>query len=665
VRAHPDGNGTILRTLVPIFPICATGQFGPDPFLSAPWRFVPANSGAAVQPKVRLRLIATSDLHACLLPYDYRGDRALSGRSLTEIASLIEGARSEAQNCVLLDNGDFLQGSPLADYVASAPKRRRMHPVIQAFNTLGYDAITLGNHEFDYGLEFLTSSLAGARFPVVSANVTTRLGKSPARDRTLVPPYAILRRTVVDQDGRSHRIRIGVIGFAPPQIDVWDRDNLAGKIRMRDIIASAKAWLPRLRAQGADVIVALAHSGIGPVKAFDGMEDAATALAALPEIDAVIAGHSHLTFPGPGIAPTEDIDPDRGFLAGKPAVMPGHSGSHLGVIDLTLTRRDFGGRRWIVTSADVQLGSTAAKTPQLARSLRQAITPDHRATIAWSRRIVGHTEGQLSTYFATSAPNAAMQLIAQAKADYARRALAGSRWADLPVLSSAAPFRSGGRGGPDNFTDIAQGALCVRHLSDLYAYPNKLVVLRLNGAGIADWLEQSAALFQTVVPGALDAPLHDTEVPSFTFDLIPELAFAIDVSQPARFNAEGRMINPHARRIVGLSLNGRPMDRDQDVLLVTNNHRVNRGLANGSIDPSAVVLAEGMLARSALAEYFGRKPAMDPVPNRNWRFLPMPGTSVRIATGPKAETHLQDIAQYRPERIGTDAEGFLHLRLHL
>ncbi|OZA07166.1 MAG: 2',3'-cyclic-nucleotide 2'-phosphodiesterase, partial [Rhodobacterales bacterium 17-64-5] len=143
--------------------------------------------------------------------------------------------------------------------------------------------MTLGNHEFNYGLPFLDATLSDARFPVVSANIATRLGKSPARDKTLVPPYTILRRVFRDQSGREVTLRIGVIGFAPPQIEVWDRERLQGSIRMRDIIASARAWLPRMRANGAELIVALAHTGIGPIDPEEGMEDAATALAALPE----------------------------------------------------------------------------------------------------------------------------------------------------------------------------------------------------------------------------------------------------------------------------------------------------------------------------------------------------------------------------------------------
>ncbi|MCX7288794.1 MAG: metallophosphoesterase [Rhodobacterales bacterium] len=474
-----------------------------------------AEVGYEHQPLLALRLIATSDLHACLLPYDYCANRAVAGRSLSEVSRQIAAARAEVPNSLLFDNGDFLQGNPLADYVASAPRRRRAHPVITAFNTLGYDAVTLGNHEFNYGIGFLSAALAQAQFPVVSANIATRLGTSPARDKTFVPPFAILRRKMVDSAGHTHTLRIGVIGFAPPQIAVWDRDHLGDRIRMRDILASARAWLPRLRARGADVIVALAHSGIGPAEPEDGMENAATALAALPEVDAVIAGHSHLTFPGPGIAPATGIDPVLGLLSGKPAVMPGHSGSHVGIIDLILTHTGPGHRRWKVVAAKARLSEKSVAQVIPAKALRKAIGPDHRAALAWSRRVIGQTRTPLHTHFATIAPSAALDLIAAAKADHARRALAGTEWEDVPVLGSAAPYRAGGRGGSANFTDIPAGVLRMRHLSDLYMFPNTIVALAVTGADLADWLEQSAALFRQIMPGATDASLHDGAMPSF------------------------------------------------------------------------------------------------------------------------------------------------------
>lgn len=641
-----------------------------DPAISADHRIQdgPSRHGQpATAPELSLRLIATSDLHACLLPYDYCANRPVSGRSLSDISRQIAMARAEMPNSLLFDNGDFLQGNPLADYVAAASRRRRAHPVITAFNTLGYDAVTLGNHEFNYGLPFLQHALSQARFPVVSANITTKLGKSPLRDETFVPPFAILTRSFTDHDGRPHKLRIGVIGFAPPQIEIWDRDQLQGRIRMRDIIASARAWLPRLRALGADVIVALAHSGIGPLDPEEGMENAATALAALPEVDAVIAGHCHLAFPGPEIEGRPGVDPVRGFLAGKPAVMPGHSGSHVGIIDLRLTRSGLGKRRWTVASAEARLGVRHTAALPVLPPLRQALAQDHRATLAWSRRIVGHSRVSLGTFFATTAPSAAIELIAEAKADHARTALAGTSWAGLPVLGAAAPFRAGGRGGAGNFTDIPAGPVRMRNLSDLYVFPNTLVTLAMTGAEVADWLEQSAALFRQIMPGDTDAPLHDIAVPSFTFDIIPGLSYAIDLSQPPRFDPEGRLIHPDARRIVGLSLGGRLLRPDERLLLVTNNHRASRATAAASTSgrKPEIVLADGTRSQTVLADHIRRKSVVGAPPQRNWHFLPMPGTTVRIATGIGAQSHLSDIAAYRPQFLAQDAEGFAHYRLHL
>lgn len=631
-------------------------ELSPDP--------AETKGSAARQPMAELRLIATSDLHASLMPYDYCANRPNSNLGLGAISQQIAEARGEARNCLLFDNGDFLQGNPLADYAATA-RRRRVHPVITAFNTLGYDAATLGNHEFDYGLRFLSEALAGARFPVVSANIATRLGPSPARDETLVPAFTILRRQIFDTEGRAHVLRVGVIGFAPPQIAEWDRDTPGARVHTRDILASARAWLPRLRARGADIIVALAHSGIGAVDPEDGSENAATALAALPEVDAVVAGHSHQVFPGPGFAASADVDPVLGRLAGKPAVMPGHSGSHVGIIDLNLQHSSTGSRRWQVVGAKVRIGQRSADGAMATPALHQALAPDHRAALAWSRRQLGETLVPLHSHFATVAPSAALDLIAEAKAAHVRCALAETSLAGLPLLSSASPFRVGGRGGAENFTDIPAGALRMRNLSDLYPFPNTIVTLLLTGAEIADWLERAVAIFRQITPGETDAPLLDADIPSFVFETIPQLSYAIDLSQPARFDGQGRLAQPEAHRITGLRFGDRPIAAAEEFLLVTNSHRAGRArLQDPTLDPH-VVFTDGARVQSIIAAHVQRRGTVGAAARRNWHFLPMPGTSVTIATGDGAGPHLDEIASFRPHRLGRNPAGFTHYRLHL
>ncbi len=621
----------------------------------------PATSNLA---HASLRLIATSDLHASLMPYDYCTNRPNSNLGLGAISQQIAAARGEARNCLLFDNGDFLQGSPLADYAAMA-RRRRAHPVITAFNTLGYDAATLGNHEFDYGLRFLADVLADAQFPVVSANIARRLGTSPARDETLVPPFAILRRQIFDQNGHAHVIRVGVIGFAPPQIAEWDRDAPGGRVHTRDILAAARAWLPRLRARGADIIVALAHSGIGALDPELGTEHAATALAALPEIDAVIAGHSHQVFPGPDIPASPAVDPVMGRLAGKPAVMPGHSANQIGIIDLTLERCTTGPRRWRVAGSTARIGHRGAEGRAKPSALHQALAPDHRATLAWSRRHLGEAAVPLHTHFATFTPSAALQVVAEAKAEHVRAALADTSWAGLPLLSSASPFRAGGRGGPANFTDIPAGPLRMRNLSDLYPFPNTIVTLLVTGAEVVDWLERSTAVFRQVTPGSTDTVLRDDDVPSFVFETIPQLSYAIDLSQPSRFDGQGRLINPAAHRIVGLSYEDRPLDLSAEYLLVTNNHRAGRArLMDPAADPQ-IVFTDGARVQSVLAAHVQRKGRVGAPPERNWHFLPMPGSSVSAACGEGSAAHMNDIASFRPQQLGRDHADFTHYRLHL
>ena len=287
-----------------------------------------------------LRVMETTDIHVHIWPYDYYADRAVDTMGLSRTAAHVANIRAEATNSLLLDNGDFLQGNPMGDYIAyeRGMKPGDMHPAIEAFNKLGVEASTLGNHEFNYGLGFLETALAGAAFPVVSANVVKGEGASPTADTTFVAPYVILDRALTDGAGESHPIRIGVIGFVPPQIMNWDREHLEGKVTARDIVLAAQAWVPQMKEEGADIVIALSHSGIGAADWTEGMENASVPRAMVEGIDAILTGHQHLVFPGPAYEGVAGVDAEAGTIHGKPATMGGFWGSHLGVVDLMLER---------------------------------------------------------------------------------------------------------------------------------------------------------------------------------------------------------------------------------------------------------------------------------------------------------------------------------------
>ncbi|VTR26070.1 2',3'-cyclic-nucleotide 2'-phosphodiesterase/3'-nucleotidase precursor [Serratia fonticola] len=221
-------------------------------------------AGAAHAATVDLRIMETTDVHGNMMDYDYYKDKATAQYGLVRAATLIDAARAEATNSVLVDNGDIIQGSPMADYAAANLKKGDVHPVYQAMNTLDYAVGSLGNHEFNYGLDYLKMAISGAKFPYINANVYDAKTNKP-----YFKQYLIVETPVKDTEGKEHKLRIGYIGFVPPQVVLWDKDKLSGKVITKDITETAKELVPQMRKEGADIVIAIAHSGISadPYKA--------------------------------------------------------------------------------------------------------------------------------------------------------------------------------------------------------------------------------------------------------------------------------------------------------------------------------------------------------------------------------------------------------------
>ena len=627
--------------------------------------FSPANpltslAGAGL---VHLRLIETTDLHLHLLPWDYFADRPQSGIGLAGAAALIARARAEVPNALLFDNGDFLQGTPLGDWLAleQGLSAVEAHPAIAAMNALGYDAITLGNHEFNYGLDFLLRSLQGLACPVVSANLALNLGATPDRDRHLVPPWTILDRQVIDDQGRAHPLRVGVIGFAPPQVVQWDRHLLDGRLQARDILEAARALVPQLREAGADIVLALAHTGIGPARHSDGMENAAIPLARLAGIDALMTGHNHLLFPSPLFDGMAEIDANAGTIAGKPAVMGGCFGAQIGLIDLALRRE---GGVWQVLGARSEVRSVPTDPGAAVEdgSVRAAVVRAHRGALASVRRPIGRVAAPLHSYFAHLGRTAALGTVAAAQIAHVRALLADRPEGKLPILAAVAPFKAGGRAGPEGYTDVPAGPLALRHVADLYAFPNALAAVRVTGAEVVEWLERAAAAWNRIAPGSTETPLRNPAAPGYQFEVIEPLDVLYDLTRPARHDAQGAVIDPAAQRVVRVLFEGRPLDLQAEFVLVTNSYRL--GGSGGYLGPDArVVLPAVSPVREVLrAQFTGSEP---PQPAGRVGFVPIPDTTALFETGPGALAHLDEIEAFRPEARGTTRSGFLRLRVDL
>ena len=622
--------------------------------------------------QVHLRLIETTDLHCAVYPFDYYADREDNTQGLARTTALIDAVRAEAGNSILVDNGDLIQGNPLGDYAAQhLPTAEHVHPMFAAMNGLGYEISTLGNHEFNYGLDFLDAALAGAKFPFVNANIVkgTTLAADPRTDKTLLPPYRIVEKKLKDGAGVEQTIRIGFIGFVPPQIVDWDAANLSGKVVTRDIVAAAKAFVPQMKEEGAELVIALAHTGIDGTPWHDGMENAALHVADVPGIDVVMTGHQHLVFPGPDFKDVPGADITAGTLQGKPAVMAGFWGSHMGLVDLMLEKGEKG---WTIVAHTSEArpifkresGKPVALVTSVP-SVLASITADHEATLAYVRQPVGTTSAPLFSYFALVADDPSVQIVSDAQLWYLKKMASGSAYEGLPMLSAAAPFKAGGRAGPDYYTDVPAGPIAIRNVADLYLYPNTFRAVGVTGATVREWLERSAGLFRQVEPGKTDQALIDPSFPAFNFDIIDGVTYRIDLAQPSRYDGDGKLIAPDAHRIVDLAYDGKPIDPAMKFVVATNNYRAGGGGHFPGLGPDAILFTGPDTNRDIIVRYIEAMKTINPSADGNWSFLPMPGTSVVFESGPRGRDYLDALKGLAVTYVGPGENGFARYRLAL
>lgn len=512
--------------------------------------------------EVRITLLATTDVHANLLPWDYARARPATRGSLAGIAGLVDSVRRADPHVLLFDSGDLLEGTPLADRQAELATEA-VHPVVAAMNAAGYDAAALGNHEFNYGLPFLRTALEPARFPFLSGNAYVA-----GTDSTAWPPYALL-----DVAG----VRVGVLGLTTPGVQIWDRGHVEGRLRFGDLVDAARRSVPRLRAEGAEVVVLLVHAGLGPGSSYapdTGVPEenpVGRLLREVPGIDVAFLGHTHTELPGERVGETL-------------VLQAGPHARSLAYAHVTL-RRGPAGARIVGTSG----GLVGASGVPPADRVVEAVSEAHEATVAWLEEPLTWTPDHWSAATARVRDTPIADLI-----QAAQRAATGAE------LSSTAIF--------DPSVAVGPGPIVRRHLRALYRYPNTLRAVRIDGADLRAYLEWSARYYRR---WPADPPVNDS-VPGFNFDLVSGVEYALDLRRPV------------GDRVSGLRYRGRPVSPRDSFTLVLNNYRQSGGGAFPAVsgapvvhegdDPVAEILAAFVAARDTLRH--------EDLFEQNWKLLP-------------------------------------------
>ena len=552
-----------------------------------------------------LTVLGTTDLHNNVFNWDYfknaaYADAAGNKIGIAQAAALINAMRAErgAANTLTIDAGDTIQGTPLAYYFAKIKpiSATVKHPMALAMNAIGYDAVGLGNHEFNYGIALLRTWEKQLDFPLLGANVHDAVS-----GRRAFTPY-VLKRVKTD----SGWLTVGLVGFVTPGCALWDRDNVQGKLDFNGIVEEARAVIPQVKAAGADVVIVTSHSGATPGSSYgDALpfpENASTQLAEeVPGIDAILVGHAHLEIP-------ERFVTNK--ATGKQVLLtePLKWGMRVSVMDLELAKEK---GQWSVTAAHSHL--LDAKTADADPAVVRAVQAGHEATVNYVNEVIGTCTAPLSTATACWEDSAAIDAINYVQASTIKAELANGPAAGLPVLSIAAAF--------SRAVDVKAGPLTIRDVAGLYIFDNTLLSIKVTGAQVKAYLEWSAQYFKPVTATTASAQDVTNAVTAAAPNGTPDYNYDVVYGLDAPLNYEIDLARPAGDRIANLSYGGQALAPEQEFALAINNYRQSGGGNFPAVKSAPVLSNSQQEIRQRIIDYVVDRGTLDVAAfsQANWR----------------------------------------------
>jgi 2',3'-cyclic-nucleotide 2'-phosphodiesterase/3'-nucleotidase len=529
---------------------------------------VAAGGGNHAAPtRAHVVILSTTDMHGRVFPIDYYTNK-YDNVGITKVATLVKEARKNDPDLLLVDSGDTIQGTPL-EYFHNKRNNTPPDPMMLAMNALHYDSMTVGNHEYNFGLQILNKARSEAKFPFLSAN-TYEVGTAT----THYKPYIVKE---------VQGVRIGVLGLTTPGIPNWENvPNYAG-LEFHETVSEAKKWVPILRdKEKADVVVIAMHMGIEedlrtgiPNPSQVPNENAAIAIARqVPGVDVILMGHTH--------RPVNDL-----FINGVLLTQANRWASHVARVDLYLEKDSNG--RWQVVGKSAAIIPVTEKT-EIDPEIAKLGEPYDKETQAWLSRAIGESSEELTSSGCRFHDTAIIDLIQRVQLE-----------AGKADVSMAACFNDRAR--------IPKGSVTVRDIAGLYEYENTLVTLELTGQQLKDALEHSARYFKEYQPGKSLNDLVDQRIPGYNFDVAQGVTYDIDLTKP------------FGQRIVNLKFKGQPLSPTQKLRVVTNNYRVNGGGGFTMYKDAPVVYRSSAEVRELIIDWVEKNKTVPTQADNNWRII--------------------------------------------
>lgn len=531
--------------------------------------------------EVTLKLIETSDVHGCYFPYDFIRNKPMKG-SLARVSSYVKEQREKYENVILMDNGDILQGQPVA-YYYNYMDTISEHVCAAMLNYMKYDVGTMGNHDVETGHAVYDRWVRQCNFPVLGANIVDNKTGKP-----YLPPYQM-----IEKEG----VKIAILGMITPAIPSWLPEQLWSGLHFEDMEDCARKWVKIIREkENPDVLVGLFHAGPEGNKLDNVVENGSGNVAkSVPGFDVVFMGHDHTR----RYEKVVNVEGDSVLL-----IDPANMSKVVSEVTFTIKKQD---GKVVSKQVEGKLVNMDGYAPDA--DFLNIFSGAYETTMDFVSRNIGRIEHTISSKEAFFGPSAFVDLIHQLQLD-----ITGAD------ISFCAPLSA--------YAEIKKGDICVSDMFNLYKYENLLYTMKLTGKEIKDFLEMSYALWTNQMQSPDDHLMLLNEEdngfgrfknPSFNFDSAAGIIYTVDVTKP-----QGEKI-----RIEHMA-NGEPFDLNKTYRVAVNSYRGNGGgdlLTKGAGIPKTelakrVVYSTDKDLRYYLMKRIEEVKVLDPKPLNQWKFIP-------------------------------------------